>query len=54
MGFQLQVSQCEFNYDSFSFRELDQHSHTNNVECHPVMYSCYYLLANGKKFDFFY
>lgn len=24
------------------------------VECHPVMYSCYYLLANGKKFDFFY
>lgn len=30
MGFQLQVSQCEFNYDSFWFRELDQHSYTNN------------------------
>lgn len=28
MGFQLQVSQCELNYELSSFRELDQLSDT--------------------------
>lgn len=30
MGFQLQGSQGEFNYESSSFGEPDQHSYTNN------------------------
>lgn len=30
MGLQLQGSQGEFNYESSSFGEPDQHSYTNN------------------------